>query len=293
MMTRIKAARDGEAFFWFYGVRGSYPVANKTVMETGGNTSSILFRCGEETIILDAGTGIINIGNDLQEMGVSEKRIDIFLTHLHLDHIQGLPFFAPLFDEGYEINLYCPDFRGVDVGGVIYSLFNHPISPISDNGIKADLKIITLPLIHGKSISIGREITVDHIKENSHPLSGVLLYKLTVDSRSLVYATDVESPNGFPDDVKAFVSGSAILVHDSQYFNSDYSHPQESKRGYGHSTCSMAVGNARACGVEKLFLFHYHPDYSDDQLTKMLRKARKRFKQTFLARENHKISLRS
>ena len=292
-MTLIDSDDKGDACFWFYGVRGSYPVADKQVARFGGNTSSILVQCEENIIVLDAGTGIIKIGNQLEAMGVPEKRVDIFLTHLHLDHIQGLPFFTPLFDDRYEINLYCPDLEDIQVEDVIYSFFNDPVSPISNNGIKAKFKINKLRLFRNNTVAIGEKVTVDYQKEDSHPLSGVLLYKLTVNSHSLVYATDVESPTGFTDDVRKFVRDCTILIHDSQYFNSDYFDPRASKQGFGHSTYSMAVENALKCGVEKLFLFHYHPDYPDFKLIKMLKKARKGFKQTFLAREHQKISLRS
>ena len=90
----------------FYGVRGSYPVPDKKVIKYGGNTASILIEADNESIILDAGTGIINIGKYLLTVNPQRKKINLFLTHLHNDHIQGLPFFDPVFDKEYEINIY-------------------------------------------------------------------------------------------------------------------------------------------------------------------------------------------
>jgi ribonuclease BN (tRNA processing enzyme) len=282
-----------DAHFYFFGVRGSYPVPGNRVVQYGGNTSSILLIRGEKIVIFDAGTGIINIGNFLKSNDINGRHLDIFLTHLHLDHIQGLPFFNPVFNSEYDIDIYCPDYHNIKVENTILSFFNNPISPISNKGIKAKLNIIELPLKKGKKIKLDPDMSVDYIKEDSHPLSGVFLYKLSVNGQKIVYATDVESPRGFEEPVVDFIRGSDILIHDSQYFNDDYFDETNPKKGFGHSTCLMAAQNALKCQVKKLYLFHYNPEYSDDKINKMLAKARKKFKNTFLSRELKKIHIRS
>jgi ribonuclease BN (tRNA processing enzyme) len=108
----------------------------------------------------------------------------------------------------------------------------------------------------------------------------------------VVYSTDVESPDGFDAAISHFIYGADILIHDSQYRDADYINGGNSKKGYGHSTVSMAVHNAEQCLVKKLFLFHFDPEYSDRMLEEMLLQARRKFKNTYLAQELKKIKLR-
>jgi ribonuclease BN (tRNA processing enzyme) len=277
----------------FYGCRGSYPVSHKQILKYGGNTSSILLESGDKTVILDAGTGIINFGNDIEQLKDRQREIDIFLTHLHLDHIQGLPFFLPMFDEAFTINLYSPRYDGLSVKEAILSLFNHPLSPISNNGIKAHLEFIELDMNRPGLVRVGRDLEIAYIKEASHPISGVLIYRCRLGGKQLVFATDVESPNGFDPEVSDFISGADVLIHDSQYFDDDYYGSTFPKKGFGHSTHTMAVQNARQSEAKKLFLFHHNPVYTDADLERMLAEARTGFGETYLSEEMKKITLRS
>jgi ribonuclease BN (tRNA processing enzyme) len=171
-------------------------------------------------------------------------------------------------------------------------LFNQPLSPISNEGIKAKLNFTILNTNHRETIRVGKYMAVDYIKEKRHPLSGVLFYRITIDGKRIVYATDVEPANGFAREQLDFIRGADILIHDSMYFDSDYNSPTFPKKGYGHSTVSMAVENAIRGEVKKLFLFHYDPGYSDADVERMLKEARKRFTQTFLSKELEEIILR-
>lgn len=276
----------------FYGVRGSYPVPDKKVIKYGGNTASILIEADNESIILDAGTGIINIGKYLLKTNPKRKKINLFLTHLHNDHIQGLPFFDPVFDKEYEINIYSDETQQVPLKETIYTLFNQPLSPIGNDGIKAKMNFIILDTDQRETIQGGNRIAVDYIKENFHPLSGVLLYRITINGNRIVYATDVESPNGFAKEHMDFIRGADILIHDSMYFDSDYNYPSFPKKGFGHSTVSMAVENAIRGEVKKLFLFHYDPGYSDADVERMHQEAKKKFKHAYLSKELEEIILR-
>lgn len=282
--------QDKELKFIFYGVRGSWPVADRKVNKYGGNTSSILVEKDDKIIILDAGTGIINIGNYLKEEKPGIKKLDIFLTHFHFDHILGLPFFEPFFNEEFEINIYSEPFINKSSKDIILTIFNRPYSPISSKGIKAKINFIELDGKKRKTISFTNGIAIDYKKENSHPQCGVLIYKLAVKGKSLVYATDVETPGGFKKDILDFIKGADVMIHDSQYFDTHYNAKDNPKKGFGHSSVSMAINNAKLAKVKRLFLFHYDPVYSDKELEIMLKEARKKFKDTFLAKELKKIS---
>ncbi len=169
-----------------------------------------------------------------------------------------------------------------------------PFSPITLKGIKADLSFRPLDLAAEKnSVSLEPAIAVSFVKHDSHPRLGVIIYQLAHGGRRVVYATDVESPDGFDPVISRFIHGADILIHDSQYLDADYVNPEHPKRGYGHSTVSMAVRNAEQCGVKKLFLFHFDPEYADRQLEDMLQQARRKFKHTYLTQELKKINIRS
>jgi ribonuclease BN (tRNA processing enzyme) len=276
----------------FYGVRGSYPVPNKSVSKYGGNTAAILIERNDKILILDAGTGIFNIGSYLKESKPHIKKADLFLTHLHIDHIQGIPSFAPVFDKEFELNIYCDNSKNFSFKDTVYTLFNQPLSPIGNKGIKARINFIPLIPEEPETITIDAGLSVDFMKENSHPHAGVLIYRINVENSHILYATDVESPCGFEKKYLEFIKGADILIHDSQYFDADYYSNENSKKGFGHSTVSMAAANAIKCEVKKLFLFHYSHRYSDKDVEKMLKEARKKFKNTFLSEELKKIKLR-
>lgn len=278
----------------FYGVRGSYPVPDKNMIKYGGNTASILIENDNHILILDGGTGIVNIGNYLRTAKPRIKHINLFLTHLHIDHIQGIPFFDPVFDKEFHITIYCDNNKdkGISFPETIYSLFDMPLSPIGKKGIKATVDFVELNTIEPQLITFADDFTLGYIKENSHPLSGVIIYRLNIGDKHVVYATDIEMPQGLNGKYLEFIKGADILIHDSQYFDVDYYSIENPKEGFGHSTVSMAAANAVKAEVDQLFLFHYSPEYSDKDVERMLVEARKTFPNTYLSEELKKINLR-
>ena len=282
-----------EMVLTFFGVRGSYPVPGKSTQRYGGNTSSLLFEIDGQMVIFDAGTGIVQAGRYLSPRLEGGGKIHLFLTHLHIDHIQGLPFFKPLYNPQVEIIIHCPEIPGNSFRQAIEALFLPPYSPITLKGIKASLSFQPLRIEpEHNSIPLTSGTVVSYVKHDSHPRLGVIIYQLAYGDRRVVYSTDVESPDGFDDSISQFIHGADILIHDSQYLDRDYFNAANPRISYGHSTVLMAVRNAGQCGVKKLFLFHFDPEYADEKLDEMLIQARQKFKKTYLAQEQKKIIIR-
>jgi ribonuclease BN (tRNA processing enzyme) len=280
-----------ETFFTFYGVRGSYPVAEEAVKKYGGNTSSLLIERGEDIIIFDAGTGIIKLGEYLKTERGDIKTIHLFITHFHLDHIMGISFFYPFSNKDYKIKIYFPNIRDFNAETSLFKLFEPPYSPIGKSGIFANLELIGLDTEKNSIINIDNDLNIESFYDPYHPVNGVMLYKLTDKNKKLVFATDVEPFDEFTEDFKRFIYKADVLIHDSQYLEKDYNNGVYSTKGYGHSTFKMAVENAIEARVKRLYLFHHNPVYSDSKLDNILNDVRKDFKDSYLAKELDKNKL--
>lgn len=274
----------------FCGVRGSYPVSDRHMIRYGGNSSSLMVEADGGTILLDAGTGIIGAGRFLQKRKPGQHHIHLFLTHLHIDHILGLPFCPIVYDSRYHISIYCPSPPGVNLEKSIHTLFLPPFSPVLIDGIQAGIDFHPLSTDDTEYFSVCG-LRIECRWHAYHPLQGSSIIKVKNGDSAFIYATDIEIPDGLEDSLASMIRGCDLLIHDSQYLDSDYFGSPGTYRGFGHSPVSSAVRTARECGVKKLFLFHYDPEYTDPILEKMLNQAREQFPETYLARESLKINI--
>ena len=293
----------------FWGVRGSYPVSRAEMLQVGGNTACIEVQVGGHEIILDAGTGLIALGESLrQHLTGASSTITLLFSHLHYDHILGLPFFEPLYQPGVKLYLGGPRMGGKAFDEVLCRAITSPYFPVDLREAPATCEFYTLetgdemcwragelaPTVKragfdGKAdLARSEEVRVSFLHSQAHPTTGCLVSRVEYGGRSLVFATDVENPLGNDQQLIDFARGADVLVHDAQYTEDAYT---ASKRGFGHSTPQMATAVARAAGVKQLILFHHDPEYDDALLERMEQAARGEFSRMLLAREGLELAL--
>ncbi|HMK37492.1 MAG TPA: MBL fold metallo-hydrolase [Desulfomonilaceae bacterium] len=274
----------------FWGVHGSLPRPGPSTLKYGGNTACVEVRCGPELIVFDAGTGIRELGEDLVRRGMCPSKTKIkghiFFSHLHWDHVQGFPFFSPIFEEGNEFHLY----GGRNLNRTLYSLMSDqmaaPNFPVSLQTLAATLRF--------HDVEPGTTIVVDEARIRTERLNhpgGSLGYRLEHDGKVLVYASDTEHTDGLDPLMLEFVRAADALIYDSMFTPDQYLGvaDQLSRQSWGHSTWEAAVELARVAGVKQLILFHH--GNCDAVVADIESNARKRFPGCHAAYEGLEILL--
>lgn len=281
---------EGRFCLRFWGVRGSHPTPGRGTVGVGGNSVCVEVRTARHRVILDAGTGLIRLGREIQR-SAGKRRVEIFLSHYHHDHIDGLRFFAPLYERGWTCRVHGPRLGFAEPGRVLREAMAPAFFPVQLEELPARLEIREVE--DGAVVRLGgREgLTVRVHLSRAHPKLGVALYRVEYAGIALVYVTDLEAIGPAFDDVVDFARGGSALVHDAQYTDEEYFSTERSRVGWGHSTVRMAAEAARAAGVGRLFLYHHDPDHDDRFLQSLLRQARKIFPATQLAREGLRVDL--
>ena len=271
----------------FWGSRGSLASPGPDTVRTGGNTSCIEVRPSDESlVILDSGTGIRALGLSLD--GSMPVRIDILLSHLHLDHLEGLGFFAPLWNPKTELHIWGPSSPMRSLSDRISQYLSPPLFPVRLAEVPARLELHDAPdepWMLGSATITARPII------HRGPTVG---YRIEDGDRTLAYLTDhepalsVDLSTVDPEWVSGFevAHGADVLIHDCQYTEDEY----PDRAGFGHSSTKHVADFARLAGAKRLLLFHHDPNHTDDELETLCRRVSELWDGTVdLAREGEEI----
>ncbi len=266
-----------------WGVRGTIPSPGADKVRYGGHTLCASVRLLDGTIlVVDAGTGIKDLGDALMKetaaSGVA-PRVVLLLTHFHLDHIMGFPFFAPLYAAGASVTVYSP-VSPAEAEGCLAGLMGGWYYPLEMTQTPAEKTFLAFK----------EGLTINGVRVTSCPLrhpGGSVAYRLDVEkpaegpgnvmktavpaAGSLVFATDTEPPDaGLDERLVAFMRGAGVVIYDAMYTPEEYA---AGKKGWGHSTWLEAVKTARAAGARRLLLSHFNPDHDDTAVDEIARLA--------------------
>ena len=286
-----------------YGTRGSYPISPQAGTAYGGNTTCLAVRTKSHVIVFDAGSGIIELGKELvpqilehQKKSKAPFHLTMLFTHTHIDHLIGLPFFAPLHFPNVHVYMIGPATMGVDFEDIIRTLLEPQYFPLSLHEFRSTQYFENLNenmLIYfreGESEpriqniwdkTESAELVIRNMKYYFHPKDGSFNFRIEWNEHSLVFATDVEQYAGTDQRLLKFAEGCDILIHDAQYDLEQYLKFQ----GYGHSNYEMACQVALKAKVKKLLLYHHDPNNNDKKLQEIEKEAKQIFPGAEMARE--------
>ena len=251
----------------FYGTRGSTPCPCADNRRYGGNTSCVALESpGHEPIILDLGTGLRFFGETLPPDG--SFRGSALVTHLHWDHVQGLPFFTPILRPGARLDIYGPAPGGSTLSDAFHQFISPPFFPVTVEELYGQMTFHDAAdddlVLDGAKVRIR---SVPHVGDNNG-------YRVEIGGASVAYLSDHQMPHdgshAVTDDVLELCDGVDLLIHDAQYTPAEF----VEKCHWGHCTVDYAVFVAREAGAKRLALFHHDPARSDDQLDALLAAAR-------------------
>ncbi len=305
----------GKFIVQFRGVRGSHPTPDFNFLEYGGNTACVEVNVNGHLIILDAGTGIIKSGNDLMKDYVAEFHkspisATVLLSHVHSDHIQGLPFFKPLHINTSKVNIVGFSEYEDNLDETISKIAFEKSFPLGLNDLSAKISFYEIndnfALVFNNNddepelIKIqsdddyepeGEEVVVSCLRSNSHPKDGVMIYRIAYKNKSLVYATDTEGFVGANKKLVLFARNTDLLIHDAQYTTEEYLNSYFSKQGYGHSTFDMALETFSQAKAKSLAFFHLDPNYNDEFLQNIENHYTENCESCFIPKEGQEIVL--
>ena len=271
----------------FWGVRGTIPCPIASHMGFGGNTSCVEVRAGASRIVFDAGTGLRLLGKRFQADGV--ERATLLLSHTHLDHISGFPFFGPAFQPGFSFRVMAGHLGNggrdaTDSRSVLARQMERPLVPVPLQTMGCSISFEDFSPGEGFTLEEGVRVRTAPL---NHP-DGATGYVVEHAGRSVAYVTDTEHhPGRLDDNILALVDGVDLLILDTTYTDAEYT----ARVGWGHSTWQEGVKLADAAKVGRLVLFHHEPDHDDLTMAAIEAEAAVARPGTFAAREGATVTL--
>lgn len=267
----------------FWGVRGSIACPSPRHVGFGGNTSCLEVVAGDTHIILDAGTGIRALGQEILRSGIRFSRL--LLTHTHWDHINGFPFFSPAFQKDRSFTIMAGHLSASGgVKAVFAGQMAQPTFPVPLEAMTSTLTFEDFKAGDRFELSPGVQVRTAPL---NHP-SGATGYRIEYGNKSLCYVTDTEHVIGKPDqNVLGLIEGSDLVIYDSTYTDDEF----PSKIHWGHSTWQEGVRLCRAANVGRLAIFHHDPDHEDAFMEQVESDARAMWANAFVARETMVVDL--
>ncbi len=271
----------------FYGTRGSIPICEPQYQEFGGNTTCVLVEVSDNIGILDAGTGIRNLGKELvtdQHLGI-DRPVFIAFSHFHWDHIQGLPFFLPAYDakRHFIISAIGRERYGKDLKSIFQMQMQRDYFPVPLDGMGATIDFHQTE----KDSLVFENVTAKALKHN-HP-GDAYSYRIEGkrDGKVLVFCTDIEHGDEVDANIVELAKDADLLIHEAQYTPDEL--PKH--KGWGHSSWEQAVEVAKRASVKKLAITHHDPDHDDAFLRNVEKQVQAQFPNAVLAREKMEIEI--
>jgi phosphoribosyl 1,2-cyclic phosphodiesterase len=268
----------------FWGVRGSIAAGGPEVAAVGGNTSCVEVRVGDELIVFDGGTGLRALGAESRP-----SEANLFFSHVHWDHIQGFPFFAPAFVPGNHFTLHGPGRNGAQLLLALEKQMQPPTFPVTLSQMGATLDFAGVA--DGDVIQVGAARVV--ARALNHP-QGCFGYRVELGGKSVVYATDFEplADGASSPSALALAANADVLICDAQYTADEYEgRSGPARRGWGHNTVHHATRLAQEAGVGTLVLFHHDPAHDDAMIGRLEELAQQEYLGSVAAREGLRIAV--
>ena len=266
----------------YYGVRGSIPVNGEATIKYGGNTTCVVVEEANTTLIIDAGTGIRNLGQDLLKKSPSGHKLNLIFTHYHWDHIMGFPFFVPAYIKGNEISVYGETKYNMSVQDVLKRQQQFITFPVELSGMAS--KLLFYEVTEGEELNTG-PFKVKFLKIN-HPAS-TLAIRIESKSGVFVVATDYEHFSVPDNKLIEFSKNANILMYDTHFTPEEY----PKYVSWGHSTYEEGIKVAQLAGVKELHMCHHAPEHSDKDVDEIQQIAQAKFENAFAIQEGWEVEI--